>query len=75
MIGFSADSSLAGFVVPADTAGFSVSNSSFGISANIISAGIVIGLPPRSEDFDATGNWVWGDGEWIAWGDGDEIEL
>lgn len=70
-----ADVRLTGLTVPPSTY--------IGVAGDIPQNGIIVPIQRlggeafegnKSEEFDATGNWVWDDGIWIEWDDGEVIE-
>lgn len=74
MIGITSDSSLAGFHVLTDIPGGASSSIVPGVHAQVRTYGVVASDTLKIEQFDSTGNWVWGDGEWVEWGDGEVVE-
>ena len=74
MIGITSKSTLSGLKVFTNNPGGASSSIVQGVHALARTYGVVASDTHRIEQFDSTGNWVWGDGEWAEWGDGEVIE-
>ena len=74
---------MAGEYIKPEVFGLTVQHETFGVTINAEQSGFTV--EPERMGADATrlvlgggeqdSYWVWGDGEWILWGDEQEIEL
>jgi len=65
---------LGGSVVPPNDAGRSTPNPQSGGITPVQQLGVVAFDDNIPEEFDSTGYWVWADGVWVEWFDGEVIE-
>ena len=74
MIGIIANSSQIGMVVLTDAPGALATEHEAGGHAAARTYGVVASDTLNIEPFDTSGNWVWEDGIWLEWEDGEVIE-
>ena len=61
-------------VLPPVDAGRIPPNPQAGSVTIVQQLGVVAFDDNRPQEFDATGNWVWDDGIWLEWDDGEVIQ-
>lgn len=74
MIGVIANTATYGVIAKSDNHGIIAAQPAFSIHADVRLVGILASSKGKNEEFDATGYWVWADGVWVEWFDGEVIE-
>jgi len=63
-----------GVIAKTDNNGVAAAQPAFSGYADVRRTGILASSKGKDGEFDATGYWVWADGIWIEWFDGEVIE-